>query len=329
MRGEVVVAGGDAEVPDSFHAAVGLAGAGTAMDEAVARLRAGWQGPGRLVLVTGGDTAYADAVLGGPPDVGRHERAPGRFVPPPGAPETVVPAVLRALGPGAARRDGEREVPLEIWRTPTFRRWYAVQRTARNRLVGARPVWSFHSRSGLLFFWALHVTVYVAAERRTKQNEVVLARPDTASVLLHHGGPSPADTVLVLVREYRSPGTAADGFVHELPGGSGPHPAMHDLAAAEVWEETGLRLDPARLRRHGHRPVAATVSAHHAHLYSAELTDAELEWFRRCARPGGDTGRGEVTWPALHTFDAVMSQRLVDWTTLGMISQVLFGGRCI
>ncbi|WP_271219158.1 hypothetical protein [Streptosporangium carneum] len=323
MRGEVVVASKDTEVPGSFHAAVGLCCEGDVRQEAIARFRAGWRAPGRLVLVTGEDSAYGDAILAWPPRP--QGQGQGRFVSAAPTLAEAVRAVLGATGPGVVRSGGEREVPLPIWHTPTFRRWYAVQRAVGNRLVSARPVWSFHARSGPLFFWALHVSVHVAAENRTKDNEVVLSRPDTTNVLLYRRGASPGESLVVLVREYRSPGTAADGFVHELPGGSGGEGTTSALAVTEVWEETGFQLDPARLRHHGHRPVAATLSVHHAHLYSAELTEDELEWFRPHAGPYGVSADGELTWPELCTVDTIMARRLVDWPTLGMIAQVLFG----
>lgn len=335
MYGEVTVASQDVEVPDSYHAAVRLCCTGSAREVAIARLRAGWRAPGRLVLLTGVDNGYADAIIASPSPAAGRAQNQGRIAPAAPTLRETVDAVLISLGTGAFRRDGEREVPLEVWRTSTFQRWYSVQRAAGNRLVGARPVWSFHTSAGVLFFWALHVTVHVAAEDRLKQNEVVLSRPDTAHVLLYRTGASLGETILVLVREYRSPGTAADGFVHELPGGSdrtnggdgegrlGEGRRPRALAAKEVWEETGFHLDPARLREHGTRPVAATLSAHHAHVYSAELTKDELEWFRRQDRPQGVAGDSELTWLEIRSLEEVLSERLVDWSTLGMIYQVM------
>ncbi|MFC0039627.1 hypothetical protein [Actinomadura rayongensis] len=271
--------------------------------------------------MTAARTRYADAVLAWPGPA--RELGPGRVGPCAATLADTVRAVLAALGTGAARGDGEREVPLAIWRTPAFRRWHAVQRRAGNRLVGARPVWSFHARSDALFFWALHVTVHIASEARTKDNEIVLSRPDTSHVLLYRRGASLGDTEVVLVREFRSPGSAPDGFVHELPGGSGEHRGQRATALAEVREETGFGLRADRLREHGHRPVAATLSAHHAHLHSAELTDDEMDWFRRQSRPRGVAADSELTWPEVRTVDEIVAQRLVDWPTLGMIFQVL------
>ncbi|WP_433324742.1 nucleoside 2-deoxyribosyltransferase domain-containing protein [Spirillospora sp. CA-294931] len=229
-----------------------------------------------------------------------------------------VDAALAVVGEGASRAEGECEVPLLIWRTDPFRRWYRAQRGAGNTLLGARLVWRFGAH------WALHVQVHVAAEGRVKANEVVLARPDISTVLLYRPGPTLDETTVVLVREFRSPATTPDGFVHELPGGSGPADPL-ERAHAEVAEETGLAIDAARLRAHSDRQVAATLSAHRAHLYSAEITEAELEWLR-AAGPGGVAADGERTHVEITTYGALRRDRLVDWSTLGMVAEALEAG---
>ncbi|MFF0524159.1 hypothetical protein ACFYTC_36145 [Actinomadura nitritigenes] len=277
---------------------------------------------------------------------------------------------------------GEQDVPSGIWRTPSFQRWYTAQRDAGNVLLGARPVWTstINGESGAVFFWALHVRMHVAAEDRTKDNEIVISRPDVSVVALYRPGPSLDETTVVLVREFRSPASTPDGFVHELPGGSSPakaatlaEPATAVQAATpaepaspaeaakptaaakpteaasltgaakptetggvtllaevlgqavdELVEETGLRVDAGRFRAHGSRQVAATVSAHHAHLFSAEITDDELAWLRtQRDRPHGVDGDSERTWVEIATFGEIRAARLVDWATLGMLIEAL------
>lgn len=251
---------------------------------------------------------------------------------------------------------GERDVPSEIWRTPSFQRWYTAQRGAGNVLLGARPVWTatINGESGAVFFWALHVRMHVAAEDMTKDNEIVISRPDVSAVVLYRPGPSLDETTVVLVREFRSPASTPDGYVHELPGGSSPDvvagpteaadpvevavPAagvgtalpVEPLAQAveEVVEETGLRVDAGRFRAHGSRQVAATVSAHHAHLFSAEITDDELAWLRtQRDRPHGVDGDSERTWVEIATFGEIRAARLVDWATLGMLTEAVTEAR--
>jgi 8-oxo-dGTP pyrophosphatase MutT (NUDIX family) len=270
---------------------------------------------------------------------------------------------------------GEQDVPSRIWCTPSFQRWYTAQRNAGNVLLGARPVWTstVGDEPGEVFFWALHVRMQVAAEDRTKDNEIVISRPDVSVVALYRPGPSMDETAVVLVREFRSPASTPDGYVHELPGGSsrtgsppessstpkatgadlpgadlpgadlpgadlpgadlsgadlsgaGPDPLAQ--AVEEVAEETGLRVDAARLRAHGSRQVAATVSAHHAHLFSAEITDDELAWLRtQKDRPHGVDRDSERTWVEIATYGEIRAARLVDWATLGMLAEALSGG---
>ena len=252
----------------------------------------------------------------------------------------------------ASMAGGERDVPSEIWRTQSFRRWYTAQCDAGNVVLGARPVWTspIDGESGAVFFWALHVRMHVAAENMTKDNEIVISRPDVSVVALYRPGPSLDETTVVLVREFRSSASTPDGYVHELPGGSSPDEATDPREAAdpieaagpvehvgvalpveplaqavdELAEETGLRVDASRFRAHGSRQVAATVSAHHAHLFSAEITDDELAWLRtQRDRPHGVDGDSERTWVEIATFGEIRAARLVDWATLGMLTQAL------
>lgn len=260
-------------------------------------------------------------VFGAPPDAPKNRYllryATKRDVPTETTLAGTVGAALSRIGTGAHRSDGEREVPLLLWRTETFQRWYAAQRSAGNTLRGARPVW----RKGL--HWGLHVAVYVAAEDRVKANEVVFSRPDISVVALYRPGPTPDEALVVLVREFRSPAATTDGFVHELPGGSGPGDPLR-TAVAEVAEETGLVLSAGRLRLHGARQVNATMSAHRAHLFSAEVTDAEVARLRQ-AGPQGVASAGERTYVELVTFGEIKKASLVDWGNLGMLAQVLGG----
>jgi ADP-ribose pyrophosphatase YjhB (NUDIX family) len=128
----------------------------------------------------------------------------------------------------------------------------------------------------------------------------------------------------VLVREFRSPASTPDGFVHELPGGSGAQKAEAlDQAVRETEEETGLAIDAQRLRMHGSRQLAATVSAHHAHLFAAEITDDEFAWLRTTLSAPHGASDGEQTWTEITTFGEIREGRLVDWATLGMIAEAV------
>jgi len=236
-------------------------------------------------------------------------------------------AALAMVGDGARREGGERSVPLLVWRTDSFQTWYGAQRTAGNTLMDARVEWTFRvgPDRAVVHYWAAHVQVHVAAEDRVKSNEVVLARPDAMQVLLYRPGASLDATVVVLVREFRSPAATADGFVHELPGGSGDETEPAVQAAAEVQEETGLAIAAERLRPVGVRQVSATVSTHRAHLFAAEITEAELAWLRDHEGTPNGAGDTERTWIEIAAYGDIRKHGLADWATLGMIAQALAG----
>lgn len=217
-------------------------------------------------------------------------------------------------------------VPADIWRTVGFQKWYRAQSAAGNSLEQARLLWSLRvsESSEEPFLWAMQVAVHVAAEDRVKANEVVVFRPDVSAVALYCPAPRLDETVVVLVREFRSPASTADGFVRELPGGSGAESDARAQAAAEVVEETGFVINQDRLRAHGSRQAAATLAAHHVHLFSASISEEELEWLRARRHEVQGDGRGqEQTWIEVTTFGEIRRSRSVDWTTLGLLTQAL------
>lgn len=241
--------------------------------------------------------------------------------------EDTLKIALEMIGPGAERHGGECQVPLQVWSTPAFQSWYAAQKSAGNELHGARVTWLYRtSQDRPPFLWALHADIHVGKEDRHKTNEIILARPDVSSVLLYRRqGADPLDTKVVLVREFRSPVANADGFVHELPGGSsfqeGASPK--EIAAEEVLEETGFRINHQRLVQHGTRQVAATLVSYRAHLFSAELTEAELDRLAEDNQPHGVVEDSERTYVEIRTLREILASQLVDWNTLGMILSVL------
>ena len=137
-------------------------------------------------------------------------------------------AVLDKIGPGARRAAGEREVPLPVWRTDSFQRWYSAQTSAGNTLLGARQVWTFSagSRKRILVYWALHVRMHVQTEDRVKSNEVVISRPDISVVVLYQRGATIDDTTIVLVREFRSPASTPTVLYMSYLAAQGPPKTM-------------------------------------------------------------------------------------------------------
>lgn len=225
----------------------------------------------------------------------------------------------------AAREAAAAGVPADLARTPSFRRWHQAQCDAGNRLESAQVLWSFRAEDGVADFWALRVAVHVGAEDRVKANEVVVSRPDASVVALYRPAATLDETVVVLVREFRSAGRTRDGFIRELPGGSGPSDDPAVTAAAELDQEAGFAIDTGRLRDHGSRQAVAAQSTHHVHLYSAQITAAELTRLRAQTGAQG-AGGSERTWIEVATFGEIRRDRLVDWATLGQLAQTLLDG---
>jgi 8-oxo-dGTP pyrophosphatase MutT (NUDIX family) len=235
---------------------------------------------------------------------------------------------LELMGEGAWRTDGEREIPLFVWRTGRFQEWYRSQRDAGNVLEHARVVWTFRVGEDrrLVFFWALHAEVYISAEGRSKTNEVVLSRPDIATIVLYQRAECLNDSRVVLIREFRTPVSNPSGYVWEVPGGSSfkPVPNPRVLASEECQEETGLKIPADRFDFYGSRQLVATMSAHRAHLFAAEATDEEMESLRqKQGIPQGVLEDTERTYVEIPTLREIREQELVDWPTLGMILHVL------
>ena len=238
---------------------------------------------------------------------------------------------MEMIGEGAERTDGECFVPLFLWKTPSFQSWYQSHKKAGNRLDHAEVLWSFRPRyKDFVYAWVLKVDVFITAENRHKTNEFVLTRTDISSICLWHpttaGADSWEDIEVVIVKEFRSPANTEDGFVRELPGGSSSSPDEdpQEVAAEEVFEETGFHLKSERLKSHGARQLAGTFSAHKSHLYSVELDDREIEWFKsRKDIAHGNVEDSERTFIEVHTISDLLENNEVDWTTLGQILSVI------
>jgi 8-oxo-dGTP pyrophosphatase MutT (NUDIX family) len=271
-------------------------------------------------------------VFGAPPEAPKNrylvQKAKEMAVP---IASTLEGAVIRALemvSDGDFRADGECHVPLYIWKTPSFQSWYTAQKQAGNRLDGAKVEWTFRvgPNKKFVFFWVLHVDVYIASEDRHKTNEVVISRPDISTVLIYHPGETLYETRVILVREFRSPASNTTGFVWEIAGGSSFKPVVdpYTLAAHEVDEEVGLTINPANVKKHEARQMVATLSAHKAHLFSVEISDEQLNWLQsQIGIAKGVVEDTERTYTEIQTIGEILDQDKVDWSMLGMILSVL------
>ncbi|MFE9557151.1 nucleoside 2-deoxyribosyltransferase domain-containing protein [Streptomyces sp. NPDC006692] len=103
------------------------------------------------------------AVLGAPPRAERMEYllhfAKALQVPVEQTVEDTVRAALDRVGPGVRRLAGERAVPLPVWRTEPFQRWYAVRTAAGERLLDAHVEWYSPAAGAAPANWLLTVTV--------------------------------------------------------------------------------------------------------------------------------------------------------------------------
>ncbi len=229
---------------------------------------------------------------------------------------------------GAPRSGGERYVPFYIWRTPQFQSWYQAQTAAGNRLDGARVLYNFRpGNRNWVFMSILHCDVYVGSENRNKVNEFVISRTDISSIVLWHRQEPLLNSEIVLVREFRSPASTFDGFIRELPGGSsakGNEDPLH-VAAEEVQEETGFVIDPLRLKFEKAKQLAGTFGSHKSHVFSAELSDKEMEYFHgQKDIVHGNVEDSEMCYIEVVTLKQLIHHKVeVDWSTLGMILSVM------
>ncbi|WP_051368026.1 NUDIX domain-containing protein [Hamadaea tsunoensis] len=277
-----------------------------------------------------GSSETTGRVVLGVPGNGQHEtylkgRAERRGIPLASTLEESVHNALVMVGNGARREGSHRDIPLPLWRTASFRHWLASVETAGHTLEGAEVAWSVRpSPSAGVFLWAVKPRITVRGEDRVKENEFVLGRTDSVCVVAYRPHDDPGKTEVVLVREFRSPAVTGDGYVHELPGGSHPGSASPvEAAQAELAEETGLRVDVGRLRRHGVRQPVGALTAHRQHLFSVELTEEELDGVRTPGRTFGLAADGERTTVEVRPYGEILADELVDWTTLGQIAAIV------
>ena len=244
---------------------------------------------------------------------------------------TLQEAVAR-MGEGAVRKGGCAQVPLHIWKHPTFEEWLLAQKKVGNRLDSARVLWTFRvgQQMNKVFAWCLHVNVWIESEKRNKTNEFVLGRSDISTIALYYKPPmgSILDIEFLLVREFRSPARTPNAFITELPSGSTSTTAGVSSAIEELEEETSFKLEPSRLKRVDQLQMAGTLSAHTSTLFAAALTRDERDQLKSIADSGKTFGveeDTEKTYVELMTLKEIVDSKWVDWTTLGMILESLLG----
>ncbi len=270
----------------------------------------------------------------GAPDTAEHVRYQGYYaqkllIPTHMTLEDTLRAAVESLGDGSLRVGPEREIPLNIWKTETFQKWYNTMQIAGNDLLHCKVLWSFRvgAKKDFTFLWAIQPEVYVHDEDRVKSNEVVISRTDSVSVVLYNHGDDDI-TRVVLVKEFRSPVRNEAGYVYECPGGTSTLSSdPRTVAAEEVHEETGWKFAPGRFNYVGDAQVAATVSAHHTQVFAVELTYDETTYFLQQEADGathGEPGGEEITYIKVVELDDLLTNYApVDWSTYGMIMKAL------
>lgn len=222
-------------------------------------------------------------------------------------------AAVAMVGEPSERSGVDRSVPLHVWRTRSFQSWRHSQLQAGHFIESVSVRWVLGT-----FLAIVHAAVLVSGEDRVKRNEVVVMRPDIASVALLELGEDMTSTRVLLVREYRTPARNSRGSVWELPGGSGPGDTAIALALDELREESGMELPVSRVVDHGHRQLAATLSSHHGATFSAALSSEEAA---ALAADDGQHGADEGERITLHmvTIEQILGGDYVDWSTIGQI----------
>ncbi len=242
----------------------------------------------------------------------------------------VIQTALAKIGKGAERVGGECQVPLHIWRLAHFQSWLQAQKNAGNRLDGAKVELAFGvgPKKGFLLYWAIHANIHVTAENRNKTNEIVIGRPDIKHIVAYcRNGNDLLATKVLLVKEFRSTASTPDGFIREVPGGSGFKPEQPKVTAAkEFFEETSIKIDPDRLNEMPVRQLAGTTTAHKAHCFSVELTHEEMRIAeQQNGLPQGNASETEQTYVEVYRLRDLLQKPITDWSNLGMIFAAVMG----
>lgn len=240
--------------------------------------------------------------------------------------ENTIQEAITILGEGSLRTEGECFIPLVVWNTEMFQKWYKSQKEIGNKLLNANIKYIFKMpKAKVVFLWICQVEVWIKAEDRIKDNEFVLSRTDMSSVVLYHPSDNLMDTKIVLVKEFRSPVVNSESFVYEIPGGSSTSKKSPlEVATSEVREEVGVEVNSNRLREIKTRQAAATLSAHQIHAYALELTDEELKQVEEeTKKTHGVAEDTELTYVEIKTLGEILKSDIVDWINIGMIMSAL------
>ena len=229
---------------------------------------------------------------------------------------------VEVLGQGHERVGEHAAIPLGIWRHEGIELWRKSLQTDGHVLKAAQSllVWPPTPAGETPWLSVARVEVEVHGEGRTKNNEIVVSRPDASCVAALHDGTG--GVRVLLVREFRSAG----GIVLSLPGGSSPHgdSTPLDAAAEELREEAGLDIDCSRLVPLGSRHLCPSLLTHREHAYGLLLSDSETETLERSSASKQVHGANEderITLLLVHVNQ--LASLDVGWGVLGVVHEAM------
>jgi len=241
--------------------------------------------------------------------------------------EDTLKEAVNIIGDGAYRKDDLTLIPLEIYKTNNFQKWYNAQHNVGNKILMSKYQYIYKALPDkkFLFLWILYMKIYIKAEDRIKGNELVISRPDISSVLMYLPNKNLMKTKIILVKEFRNPVKNSDCFTYELPGGSSKisdDPLL--IMKNEIKEETDLDIDKSRIIQEQTRQCTSTLNTYSSHLFSVKLTNDDISQINKSMKnTHGVIEDTEKTYVLFETLENILDNELVDWSNVGMILSVL------
>ncbi len=216
------------------------------------------------------------------------------------------------IGEGAKRSGEEVIVPLNIYLKQEFQDWYKSHKNQGNELRDFKVLYAYRKS----FIWLAHAKVYIEAEDRIKENEIVISRTSIANMVLY----CKEEKKVVLIKEFRTPVSNKESFVYEIAGGSIEGEDIKSQAIVELKEETGIEINENDVVFVGERQISATLCLHKAYLYASLISKEQLENIDVTKYYGNfDVYDSEKTYISIKSISEILKEEIVDWSNIGMI----------
>lgn len=236
---------------------------------------------------------------------------------------------LELIGAGARRTGGQRHVPLPVWTFEPFQDWLQLQQQARNTLTAGLVEWVHPGgpQHDGRFLVGFRPSFYVASEGRVKEGEAVIIRPSIHMIVAFLRDKHDVfASEVVIVAEFRPASMNTDGFVYEIPGGSGVDARSSvEHAVRELFEEAGLVVDLDQVHYlHAAQPLGS-LTAFSCNICWVELTADHMVQFRDNREPHGVAEDSERTYSQPGwTMRKILTSSQFDLTTRGAVAAVAF-----